>query len=173
MDLIKRDFNAFIDDWEHVYDGDTINHCYVKVPELQGVGGVIGEIYPDWFVDENSAVCIHINVRLAGIDCPELHPRQRLPDGTRRDPSDVRWEHSLALEARRFVQDLLSANDLKFTLRNPEIGKYAGRIVAEVWCKDPNTTADSVNVSDVLLEKKLAYKYEGGTKKIWKHPQNS
>ena len=172
MDLIKRDFDAFIDDWEHVYDGDTINHCYVKVPELRGVGDAIGEIYPDWFV-KNGAVCIHINVRLAGIDCPELHPRHRLTDGTRRDPSDVAWEHSLALEARRLVQDLLSASDLKFTLRNPEIGKYAGRIVAEVWCKDLTDTSKLVNVSELLLNKGLAYKYEGGTKQVWKHPKNA
>lgn len=164
---VYQRYEAFIDDINHVYDGDTITHTHFRLARVWE-HAVEGEVYPDHFV-KDGILWMHTSVRLAGIDCPEYHPHHRLPDGTLRDPKDVGWEHAQAVKAKQVVQDLILQNDLKFEIRNPQLGKYAERVVAEVWLRDPGTH-NSINVSERLLEKNLAYRYEGGTKQIWKRP---
>ena len=169
---IHQHYEAFIDDASHVYDGDTVTHVYIQIGNAWE-HALNGEIYPEIFVD-NRVLWMHSSVRLAGIDCPEYHPRHRLPNGKMRDPKDVGWEHSQAVKAKQVLQDLIIQNNLKFEIANPQIGKYAGRIVAEVWVPDPySKDKQFINASDRLLEKGLAYKYEGGTKQIWRCPDDS
>ena len=164
-ELVHAKFQSRIYDVEHIYDGDTINHVHFKLPDIDTLkGGRMGEVYPDIFAQEDG-VWIHVNVRLAGIDAPERHPRHHYPDGTERDPNEVIREHGLAMEARQVVVDLLICNKLEFQIRNPEIGKYAGRIVAEVWVQSPD--GGWLSIADKLLDIGLAYPYEGGTKRIW------
>ena len=165
--LVHQHYEAFIDDINHVYDGDTITHAYIKIGKAWA-HAVSGEVYPELFV-EDGVLWMHTSLRLSGIDAPEYHPHHRLPNGTMRNPNDVSWEHSQAVKAKQVVQDLISYNHLKFEVANLQIGKYAGRIVGELWVKDPGTD-NVINVSDRLLEKGLAYKYEGGTKQIWRRP---
>ena len=160
-------YDAFIDDVSSVHDGDTLEHVHIKIATVWEHAPE-GELFPEMFVKDGQ-LWMHIAVRLAGIDCPEIHPHHRLPSGELRDPNDVGWEHSQAVKAKRVVQDLMTQNNLQFKIRNPQIGKYAGRIVAEIWLRDPGTH-NSINVSERLLEKNLAYRYEGGTKQIWKRP---
>ena len=164
-ELVHARFEAQIYDIEHVYDGDTINHVHFKLPDIELLkGGRKGEVYPDIFVDDYG-VWIHVNVRLAGIDAPERHPRHHYPNGEPRDPNDLIREHALAMEARNVVTDLLVANHLQFEIHNPELGKYAGRVVAEVWTKNPD--GNYINIADKLIDMGPAYSYEGGTKKVW------
>ena len=164
-ELVHAKFQARIDTVEHVYDGDTINHVHFKLPDIDTLkGGRLGEVYPDIFA-QTDGVWVRVNVRLAGIDAPERHPRHHNPDGTPRNYDDVTREHSLAMDARQVVVEILIRNHLQFQIRNPELGKYAGRIVAEVWAQDK--TGDFINVGDKLIEEKLAYPYEGGTKRVW------
>lgn len=92
-----------------------------------------------------------------------------MPDGTARDPEDLAWEHEQAVKARDVVREILQANDLKFFIGNPVEGKYAGRIVAEIWARAQGTDL-LVNVSEQLLRLGLAVPYDGGTKQIWTRP---
>ena len=168
-----KHYEAFIDSVDHIYDGDTVNHVHIKLGELQP-GWVdpdaSGELFPEVFITDH-ALWIHTAVRLLGIDCPEFHPHHRLPDGTERDINDIMWEHERATEARDEVRRIIIANDLRFTVRNPMEGKYAGRIVAEIWVPDPEH-GQLINVSKRLLTKNLAYEYDGGTKQIWTRPKS-
>ena len=165
-ELVQTRFEARVDDIEHVYDGDTINHVQFRLPDIEVLkGGHLGEVYPDIF-SQQDGVWIHVNVRVAGIDAPERHPRHRYPDGSLRPPEDIAREHALAMRARQVVVDLLEANHLRFQIRNPELGKYAQRVVAELWARDPETT-DLINVGEQLINQALAYPYEGGTKRVW------
>ena len=172
-DLVYGRFDAFIEDPEHVYDGDTVDKVHILLPGIKRTPHApLGEIYPDLYVREDG-VWMRINVRLAGIDAPERHPHHSFPEGSPRPPEDIAYEHELAMKARDVVVGLLQANNLKFVLRNLQIGKYAGRIVGEVWTPNPDT-GFLTNVSQYLLQQNLAYEYDGGTKKVWtKHARSS
>ena len=165
---VHQSYDAFIDDPSHIYDGDSINHVHFKIARVVP-SYPDGEVYPDMFVSDGE-LWVHTNVRLAGIDCPELHPHHRLSDGTLRDDEDIGYESNLAKDARTLVRGLLVANHLHFQIRNPQFGKYAERVVAEVWVKQ-KSTMKLINVSDLLLVNNLAYPYDGGTKQVWKKPE--
>ena len=167
---VYQSYDAFIDDPSHIYDGDTINHVHFKIAQVVP-SYPDGEVYPGMFVN-NGELWVHTNVRLAGIDCPELHPHHRLPDGTLRDDKDIGYEEGLAYRARKRVVDMLVANKLKFQIRNPQFGKYAERVVAEVWLVHYGPKEEKlINLSDRLLAENLAYPYDGGTKQIWHMPE--
>ncbi len=83
-----------------------------------------------------------ISVRVAGIDTPEIRGK-------------CAQEKELAREAKKIVKDLLE-NARTVKLKNVRRGKYF-RIVADVY-------AGRKNIADVLVKKKLAVRYDGGTK---------
>ena len=89
------------------------------------------------------------SVRLKGIDCPEIKTSNL-------------YEKECALIARDFLIELLM--DKMVLLKDVELEKY-GRILADVYI-------DEQNVSELLCEKKLAVKYEGGTKQSPKNWMN-
>ena len=89
------------------------------------------------------------SVRLKGIDCPEIKTSNL-------------YEKECALIARDFLRELLM--DKIVVLKDVELEKY-GRILAFVYI-------DEQNVSELLCEKKLAVKYEGGTKQSPKNWMN-
>ena len=152
-------YKAEIDTLKHVYDGDTINHAYFKLPGVHADDTAVRELYPDVYAGHDGSVWIHTSVRLAGIDCAEMEPRHRLPDGRYRSATEISHERKLAKAARQVVVDAFD-DSLSFELRNPLEGKYAGRIVASVFI-------GGVDIAQVLLDKGLAYPYEGGTKRRW------
>ena len=163
---IHERYNARIENINHVYDGDTLEHVMFRLPGLQPIPNAeLGEIYPDIFVQEDGPY-VHINVRLAGIDCPERHPRHAYPDGNLRPTFEIEREQELGLRARDALRTLILQNGLQFEIRNPQIGKYAGRIVAEVWLHE-EMTGDYLNASEYLIDQGLAYPYQGGKKRIW------
>lgn len=84
-----------------------------------------------------------IGIRVRGIDCPELHDSRK----------DQRNE---AAKAKEFVvQKIKNADSIK--IKNLSRDKYF-RILADFYIDDQN-------LSSLLLEKKLAKPYNGGTKK--------
>jgi len=86
-----------------------------------------------------------IGVRLNGIDTPEIHDKN----------PKLKF---LAIEAKNeLISNLHQSKTV--TLKNIQRGKYF-RIIADVYVKD-------VNMSEVLLEKNLAKKYDGNTKTQW------
>ena len=86
------------------------------------------------------------SVRLKGIDCPEIKTKNK-------------DEKECATLARDYLRDLLM--DKMIILKEVELEKY-GRILAYVYYEEKN-------VSDMLCEKRLAVKYDGGTKQC---PEN-
>lgn len=104
-------------------------------------GDTITVTIPSW----PKLVGCEIGVRIAGIDTPEL----------RGSSGEIKKK---ALKAKKMVTDLCIKADSLF-LRNIKRGKYF-RIVADVY-------ADGTNISDALLDAKLAQPYDGGTKPAW------
>ena len=87
----------------------------------------------------------NIAIRLKGVDTPEIKGK-------------CQYEKDLALEARDFVRKkLFNAKEIK--LNNLQRGKYF-RVVAKVFI-------DGVSLEKELLDKGLAYKYQGGKKSSW------
>ena len=84
-----------------------------------------------------------LSIRINGIDTPELRTKNQC-------------EKQAALKAKKIVKDLL-AESKKVSLQNCIRGKYF-RLVCDV-------IADRKSVSKVLIKAKLAYKYDGGTKR--------
>jgi len=84
-----------------------------------------------------------ISVRIAGIDTPEIRG------------SKCAKEKKLALKAKKELNNALqSARHIK--LKNVQKGKYF-RLLADVL-------VDGESVSKILMKKKLAIAYDGGTK---------
>ncbi|MCI5132304.1 MAG: thermonuclease family protein [Candidatus Electrothrix sp. EH2] len=83
-----------------------------------------------------------IPVRVAGIDTPEIRGK-------------CAQEKALAREAKGVVEKVLK-KARRITLKNVQRGKYF-RILADVQ-------ADKQNLADILIEKGLAVRYDGGTK---------
>lgn len=116
-----------------VYDGDTIT-VVVNIP---------------WY----SRKAYKFNVRLYGIDCPEMRTKD----------TD---EKEIAIKAKQFVETL--CNHKTVELQNIQLGKYAKRIVADV-------IIDEKNISHMLLDNNLAVNYYGKKKKTpfnWKKYYN-
>ncbi len=93
-----------------------------------------------------------INVRVAHLDTPEI--RGKMP-----------CEKEAARNAQRLIENLLK-NAKRIDLQNIQRDKYF-RILADV-------IVDGKSVKDLLVKNKLAYDYEGGTKKkvSWCHVSN-
>ena len=87
----------------------------------------------------------NIAIRVNGVDTPEIRGK-------------CQYEKNLALKARDFVRAKL-ANAKEIKLTNLQRGKYF-RVVASVL-------VDGVSLEQELLDKKLAYSYDGGTKLNW------
>lgn len=86
-----------------------------------------------------------VPIRINGIDTPEMR-------------GECEREVKLARVAKQFtVEYLRSAKVIE--LRNIERGKYF-RLVADVF-------ADGINIGESLVNKGLAYRYDGGRKQSW------
>jgi endonuclease YncB( thermonuclease family) len=89
---------------------------------------------------------IRVFVRVNGIDTPELRGK-------------CLYEKKLAQNARRFVVNWTQSGWVK--LKNIRRGKYAGRIIADVFGNNGR------NLAQGLLKSGLAYTYSGGKKINW------
>lgn len=96
----------------------------------------------------------NISIRLYGVDTPEMRPKY---DKSKKSiPASVVCEKHKAKEAKRIVGRVLRYAE-SIELRNIKRGKYF-RIVAEIYY-------DGKSLADLLIGKKLAYKYYGKKKK--------
>ena len=86
-----------------------------------------------------------IGIRVAGIDTPEIRGKSKK-------------EKRLAKKAKQVALEILTNAEV-IVLKNIKRGKYF-RIVADVF-------VDGKSLADSLINKKLAYAYNGGTKKSW------
>ena len=153
-----------IDSIDNVYDGDTIRDVAILIyPFHSPTPGISEAQLTLWPGIERRADGIYsiTNIRIAGIDTPETRPIR----GDRTEAS-IQREKERAAAATDFLKQLLLDNSkadgtLGFVIQNPELDKYAGRIVADVICfKD----SESVDVAEALVEAGHAVVYDGGTK---------
>ncbi len=86
-------------------------------------------------------------VRVEGIDTPELRR------------SKCQLEKEMAQAAKEALINFLAGQ--KVTLRNIKNGKYAGRVVAEVY------NFQDLSVSDFLIGANLAHSYQGKKRTGW------
>ncbi len=90
-------------------------------------------------------ITVRTSVRVSGIDTPEIRGK-------------CDQEKAMAREARDLARETVGAS---VTLRDVQLGKYAGRVVADVF------TEDGRRLADVLLEAGLARVYDGGERLGW------
>jgi endonuclease YncB( thermonuclease family) len=109
------------------------------------------------------------SVRLAGIDCPEMRPKNTIEKEVTVYMADTnKWttktirlatvEKEIALKAKAFVENAILHKRVQ--LRNVSKEKY-GRILADVFV----STSD-VSLNQQLLKQRLAVPYDGGTKHV-------
>ncbi len=90
-------------------------------------------------------ITVRTSVRVSGIDTPEI-----------RGKCDS--EKALAREARELARESVGEH---VHLRNVGLGKYAGRVIADVF------TEDGRRLADVLIEAGLARPYDGSEREGW------
>ena len=89
---------------------------------------------------------VETNVRINGIDAPEIHGK-------------CAKERSMAQSARDALADLIAHKNVR--LYNVRYEKYAGRVLADV------ETIDGLKISDYLIKKGLARAYHGEKRAPW------
>ncbi|WP_245444835.1 thermonuclease family protein [Pseudaminobacter soli (ex Li et al. 2025)] len=89
---------------------------------------------------------IRMNIRIRGIDAPEMKSR-------------CATEHSAALEARDVLAELLQGGEV--SISNIGSAKYYGRVLADV------VTRDGEQVGPIMLHLGLARPYWGGHRDGW------
>ena len=148
IDKEKKDVEIFnIDSWINslAYDKISWSDTVVFVPPIEK--GICIKVYDGDTITiasklpYESSLVYRFSVRLNGIDCPEIK-------GKSED------EKECAILAKKEVSDLV-LNKIVI-LKNITTEKY-GRILADVYVGD-------VHINEYILSKRLAVKYDGGTK---------
>lgn len=141
----------------HSYEHDSASHQYKKQGENYGnvkVDRVISVYDGDTFtayIEGWPEIINNIPIRLMNIDTPEIKGK-------------CEQEKKLATESRNYLHNILINAD-EVELRNMQRDKYF-RILSDVY-------ADDVNLSEDLIEHKLAVGYDGGVKKDWCEDKSS
>ena len=141
---------------KQVYDGDTLQDVRIEILDMRE-NVPAGELWPGVFLTPERTIEIETDIRLNGIDTPEKRPLKKKRDGTLRSEVGRSNEKYAAAQSRLALLKLLQANELKFVVSNPTIGKYAGRIVAAV-------NVDGINAGQFLIKNGYALPYDGGRK---------
>ena len=153
---------------EDVHDGDSIDNIQVLIYPLDTSIGhtkpdLMIELWPNIYLTNNGIEAI-FNLRLEGIDAPEIHPFH-IKDGIVRNQKSLDHEKALGQKAKQGLIDLLKEHNFECWLSDYQDGKYAGRIVANLFVKDNNEKLRSV--SNYMITKGLARHYMGGHKDTW------
>ena len=143
-----------------IHDGDTIESVLIKLLHLPGFSNC--KIFPELFIIDEY-LCIVFNLRLKNVDAPELHPFTHNLDGSERSEDSRQKEKDAAILARDALIQLIESADRIF-ISSPEEGKYAGRLVAELFIE---RNGNQINVADYLIGNGYAVPYDGGTKHLW------
>ena len=91
------------------------------------------------------------SVRVLGVDTPEL--RAKCPE-----------EKAAAVEAREFVKRTVGYH---VTLHNIKLGKFAGRVLADVQIHERDTSRSTDDLAELLIEQGHARPYDGGARAGW------
>ena len=160
-----------------VHDGDTIENVRVhilgtesnfvikKAGELRIGRGVSKEIWPELLL-EYDGLWAKFALRINGIDTPEVHPFKHWPDGSPRSDESRLKEHTLAMKARDELVKLNQEYDHAY-IRDVQLGKYAGRLVAELVFGNSEDEEGELNYAAHMIASGLAHPYSGGTKAPW------
>ena len=143
-----------------VYDGDTLKDVRIQILDMGSglkIPSTRRELWPGVFLTPQATIEVETDVRVNGIDTPEKRPLRKKRDGTLRSERSRSNEKYAAAQSRLALVKLLRANELKFVVSHPTIGKYAGRIVAGV-------KVDGVDAARFLIENGNALPYDGGRK---------
>lgn len=155
QNLTQKTYPALLDENSNVYDGDTIQNCYIDIADLRT------KYEPEtlWLGIFRKGTDLYAvtDIRIKGIDTPETRPSTKYDDGTPRPEVEREAERKAAALAKTELRMLLEGNNMEFVVANPEPDKYFGRVVADV-------IIDGLDVTDYLIEKKLAVPYDGGHK---------
>ena len=109
------------------------------------INAVVVSVYDgDTFTADASpwpGITIRVSVRVDGVDTPEIR-------------GECQEEKDLAIRAREFVQATVGE---AVRLTNVRHGKYAGRVVAEVW-------VGQQNLAELIIREGLGRPYAGGAR---------
>ena len=141
---------------KQIYDGDTLQDVRIEILDMRE-NVPADELWPGVFLTPERTIEIETDIRINGIDTPEKRPLKKKRDGTLRSEVGRSNEKYAAAQSRLALLKLLQANELKFVVSNPTIGKYAGRIVAAV-------NVDGINAGQFLIKNGYALPYDGGRK---------
>lgn len=145
---------------DQVHDGDTIEAVHVRL--MPATAMPEGEVWPELYIKKHYLYAV-FNLRLDGIDTPELHPKTHYPNGQERSEASRNAEKAKANEARQALIDILATAD-KILVGFPKEGKYAGRLVAKLFIERNN---EQIDVCQYMIDNNYAVPYEGGTKIVW------
>jgi len=152
ISFIQRLFGCFV--WKKP-EMDTHNAIYTLEPQYKDAIPFVPPIHEGYVVKVYDGDTITIasklpykesplyrfQVRLNGIDCPEIR-------------GENEFEKKVAQMAKLEISNLIL--NKRVTLKNVGTEKY-GRILADVYIED-------IHLNGLLLERRLAVKYDGGTK---------
>ena len=91
------------------------------------------------------------SVRILGIDTPEL--RGKCPE-----------EKAKAIAAREFVKRIVGD---RVTLHNVKLGKFAGRVLADVELQLRDSRRATDDLAEILIDHGHARPYDGGARQGW------
>lgn len=154
-DVQRRTYPALLDEFSQVYDGDTIQDVYIDIADLRTE--YAAEVLWLGIFRKGKDLYAVTDIRIKGMDTPEKKPSTKYKDGTPRPEAERDAERAAAALASAELLMLLEGNNMALVVANPEPDKYFGRVVADVFI-------DDLNVADYMIEKGLAYPYDGGTK---------
>lgn len=146
-------FRVIFDEGSKIYDGDTIQDVYISVKTLQKKDYPQEVLWPGIYLEADS-VFAWTDIRIAGIDTPEKKPKR-----AGRTAESIALEKAAAAEAQKALAALFDEYDNAVYVANPELGKYAGRVIADVL-----VGPEKISVAEYMLELGHAYPYDGETK---------
>jgi len=152
-------YTATLESPSQVYDGDTLKDVRVLIHGHDFLPEEYGSPWIGVYITERG-IEIETDIRINGIDTPEKRPLTRKADGSLRSEESRQREKDASLAAQQALIDLLLTTNYQFEVSNPILGKYAGRIVADVSVAD-------TDVGSYLIEKGHARSYDGGRKPDW------
>lgn len=141
------------------YDGDTLKDVRVLIHRYDFLPEEYGNPWPGVFITKRG-VEIETDIRISGIDTPEKRVSTKHADGSPRSVKSRERERRAAAASRQALMDMLRVSEGRFTITNPQHGKYAGRTVADVAVLEVNVAAELIRLGH-------AKKYSGGTKPNW------
>ena len=146
-----------------VHDGDTLVNVHIKLLDHPPDDGDAVEVWPNIVVRDGAIYAVE-SIRLYGIDTAEIHPHHTDVHGNVRTPESLNMEKELAQKQRIALYRLLEKNNFEFWVKEPENGKFAGRVVAKVIVNHEDKLIDA---GEYLIQYAGAHPYFGHTKKSW------